>query len=127
MPMHVELVSVERKLWSGDANAVFARTPDGEIGILPGHQPLLAELSAGWFVRIDREGESELRVAVDGGFLSVREDGVSVLAEVAQNAEDVDVAEARELLERSQNDDTPESVDARNRALSRLRAAGESV
>ncbi|MGH3026202.1 MAG: F0F1 ATP synthase subunit epsilon, partial [Gaiellaceae bacterium] len=86
MTMHVELVSVERALWSGEAKAVFARTTEGELGILPGHVNQLGELAAGWPVRIERDGEPELRVAVDGGFLSVRQDGVSLLAETAQFA-----------------------------------------
>ena len=125
--MNVELVSVERKLWSGEASAVFARTTEGELGILPGHTPLLGELAQGWIVRIEREGEPELRVAVHGGFLSVRKDGVSVLAETAESAEDIDVARAREALQRAEGDDSPSGLAARNRALARLRAAGESV
>ncbi|HEU5005437.1 MAG TPA: F0F1 ATP synthase subunit epsilon [Jatrophihabitantaceae bacterium] len=125
--MSVELVSVERKLWSGEASAVFARTTEGELGILPGHTPLLGELAQGWIVRIEREGEPELRVAVHGGFLSVRKDGVSVLAETAEAAEDIDVARAREALHRAESDDSPSGHAARNRALARLRAAGESV
>lgn len=125
--MNVELVSVERKLWSGEASAVFARTTEGELGILPGHTPLLGELAQGWIVRIEREGEPELRVAVHGGFLSVRKDGVSVLAETAEPAEDIDVARAREALQRAEGEDSPSGQAARNRALARLRAAGESV
>ena len=124
--MHVELVSVERALWSGEATAVFARTTEGELGILPGHIPLLGALAPGWIVRIDREGEEPLRVAVHGGFLSVREDGVSVLAEMAEMAGDIDVARARAALERSK-DESPEGEAARDRAMARLRAAGESV
>lgn len=123
--MHVELVSVERALWSGEANAVYARTPDGEIGVLPGHAPLLAALEPGWVVRIDRADGPELRVAVHGGFLSVGE-SVSVLAEMAEPAEDIDVARAREALSRAAGDDAV-AVAARQRALARLRAAGESV
>ena len=125
--MNVELVSVERKLWSGEASAVFARTTEGELGILPGHTPLLGELAQGWVVRIERADEPELRVAVHGGFLSVRKDGVSVLAETAESAEDIDVARAREALQRAERDDSPSGLAARNRALARLRAAGESV
>lgn len=125
--MNVELVSVERKLWSGEASAVFARTTEGELGILPGHTPLLGELAQGWVVRIERSDEPELRVAVHGGFLSVRKDGVSVLAETAESAEDIDVARAREALQRAERDDSPSGLAARNRALARLRAAGESV
>jgi F-type H+-transporting ATPase subunit epsilon len=125
--MHVELVSVERALWSGDATAVFARTTEGELGVLPGHIPLLGALEPGWTVRIDREGEDELKVAVHGGFLSVREDGVSILAEMAEFDNEIDVSRARAALDKAQKDDTPAGVEARNRALARLRAAGESV
>lgn len=126
--MHVELVSVERKLWSGEASAVFARTPEGELGILPGHTPLLGALEPGWIVRIDRveEGDS-LRIAVHGGFLSVRKDGVSVLAEQAELAEDIDVSRARAALDRAGSEDSPEAAAARERAKGRLRAAGETV
>jgi F-type H+-transporting ATPase subunit epsilon len=125
--MHVELVSVERALWSGEATAVFARTVEGELGILPGHTPLLGALEPGWVVRIDRADEAELRVAVHGGFLSVRKDGVSVLAEMAEAAEDIDTARARAALDRADPDAGPDAVAARERALSRLRAVGESV
>jgi F-type H+-transporting ATPase subunit epsilon len=125
--MHVELVSVEQRLWSGEAGAVFARTTEGEIGILPGHAPLLAALAPGWIVRVTRESEDELRVAVHGGFLSVTPEGVSILAEMAETANEIDVARAREALRRAEADSTPESDGARVRALARLRAAGESV
>ena len=125
--MHVELVSVERALWSGDATAVFARTTEGELGVLPGHIPLLGALEPGWTVRIEREGEDELRLAVHGGFLSVREDGVSILAEMAEFANEIDVSRARSALDKAQKDDSAAGVEARNRAMARLRAAGESV
>lgn len=126
MTMHVELVSVERRLWSGEASAVYARTTEGEIGVLPGHAPLLGALAPGWVVRIVRLDEPELRVAVHGGFLSVREDGVSVLAEMAETSDEIDVARAREALARAESDQGPEGVAARTRALARLRAASES-
>jgi F-type H+-transporting ATPase subunit epsilon len=125
--MHVELVSVEQRLWSGEATAVFARTVEGEIGILPHHSPLLAELSPGWIVRIRTEDEPELSVAVHGGFLSVRPDGVSILAEMAETASEIDVARAREALRRIGEADSPDEVAARNRAMARLRAAGETI
>jgi F-type H+-transporting ATPase subunit epsilon len=125
--MQVELVSVERPLWSGEASAVYARTPDGEIGILPGHSPLLGALVPGWLVRIQQADGVEQRIAVHGGFLSVRPDGVSVLAEMAETADEIDVARARQALERIGNDQSEDGVAARNRALARLRAAGEQV
>lgn len=125
--MHVELVSVERPIWSGEATAVYARTPDGELGVMPGHAPLLGELSPGWTVRIERSGEGELRVAAHGGFLSVREDGVSVLAELAERAEEINVERARQALQRAEGDNSEQARAARDRALARLRAAGESI
>ena len=125
--MQVELVSVERALWSGEATAVFARTTEGELGILPGHTPLLGALEPGWVVRIDRVDESSLNVAVHGGFLSVRTDAVSVLAEVAEISDDIDVPRARAALERAEKESGPEAEEARTRALARLRAAGETV
>lgn len=125
--MHVELVSIERPLWSGEATAVYARTPEGEIGVLPGHTPLLGVLEPGWIVRIQREGEDELRVAVHGGFLSVRGDGVSVLAEMAETADEIDAARARDSLSRAGDGQDAESVAARQRAQARLRAAGETL
>jgi F-type H+-transporting ATPase subunit epsilon len=125
--MHVELVSIEAPIWSGEATAVFGRTTEGELGILPGHTPLLGALEPGYPVRIVEESGEELRVAVHGGFLSVHRDGVSVLAEQAEVAGDIDVARARDSLTRYDADGGPDEVAARNRALTRLRAAGEQV
>ena len=62
-----------------------------------------------------------------GGFLSVHRDGVSVLAEQAELADDIDVARARDALNRTDADGEPDEVAAHNRALARLRAAGEQV
>ncbi len=125
--MHVELVSIEEPIWSGDASAVFARTVTGSIGILPSHAPLLAALAPGFSVRIDTDSGDSLNVAVHGGFLSVRKDGVSVLAEQAEMSDDIDVSRARQQLESNNPDDGPEAEAAHNRALARLRAAGEDV
>jgi F-type H+-transporting ATPase subunit epsilon len=125
--MHVELVSIEEPIWSGDATAVFGRTVEGAIGILPGHSPLLAALEPGWPVRIDAEDGSSITVAVHGGFLSVRKDGVSVLAEQAEMADDVDVSRARKALDDAAPDEGADHRAARDRALARLRAAGEEV
>jgi F-type H+-transporting ATPase subunit epsilon len=81
--LQVELVSVEREVWSGEADMVVARTTEGEIGILPGHAPLLGQLAEGFEVRIQQAGGSELVVGVSGGFLSVTDAGVTILAEAA--------------------------------------------
>ena len=127
--LHVELVSVERPIWSGEATIVLARTTEGELGVLPGHIPLLGELAPGGVVRIRQEDGTELVVAVHGGFLSVTESGVSVLAEIAELAADIDIARAQAALERAQSaePDNEDARDAEARALSRLRAAGQPV
>ncbi len=127
MSMQVELVSVERPIWSGQAAAVYARTTEGEIGVLPGHAPMLGALTPGWLVRIQPVDGSELRVAVHGGFLSVRSEGVSILAEMAESADEIDVARARAALDRAGKAADGPDVAARDRALARLRAAGETV
>ena len=113
--MTVELVAVERRLWSGTATAVFTRTTEGEIGILPRHIPLLGELVGDCGVRIDLPGGDKVRAAVQGGFLSVTGERVSILAETAQLADEIDPEVARAEL-----DDPDEAV--RLRALSQLRA-----
>jgi F-type H+-transporting ATPase subunit epsilon len=87
---------------------------------------LLGALAPGHIVRIERESEDDLRIAVHGGFLSVRKDGVSVLAEMAETANEIDVSRARAAFD-SADPDTPEGAAARDRATARLRAAGESV
>ena len=128
--VHVELVSVERLLWSGEARMVIARTTEGELGVLPGHAPLLGELAAGGIVRIQQEDAGEeLVFAVHGGFLSVTQDGVSILAELAERADEIDVGRAEQALERARSagEDDSEAGAAAGRALSRLRASGQSV
>src|SRR5213080_2957519 len=125
--MQVDLVSVERPIWSGEANAVYARTSEGEIGIMPGHAPLLGALAPGWLVRIQQADGVEQKVAVHGGFLSVRSDGVSVMAELAESSDEIDVARARAALDRAGTGTDEESVAARDRAMARLRAAGEQI
>jgi len=79
--LHVELVAVESKVWSGEAEMVIARTTEGELGIMPGHAPLLGQLAEPGQVRIKVGGGEELAYDVAGGFLSVTGEGVTVLAE----------------------------------------------
>ena len=122
--LHVELVSVEREVWSGEAVSVIARTTEGEIGILPGHAPLLGQLAEGGTVRIQEVGGGEVRAAVHGGFLSVTDEGLTVLAEVAELADDIDESRARTALERARSEG---DESAARRAESRLRAAGSSI
>ncbi len=85
--LHVELVAVEQKVWTGEAEMVIARTTEGELGILPGHTPLLGQLAEPGTVRVKRTDAEELVWEVSGGFLSVTGDGVTVLAETAEPAQ----------------------------------------
>jgi F-type H+-transporting ATPase subunit epsilon len=78
--LQVELVAVEEKVWSGTADMVIARTTEGELGVLPGHAPLLGQLAEPSQVRI-KTGDGETAYDVSGGFLSVTGTGVTVLAE----------------------------------------------
>ena len=126
--LQVELVAVEKKIWSGEASMVIARTTEGELGVLPGHAPLLGELAPGGVVRIRPVDGEDLVVAAHGGFLSVTERGVSILAETAEISTDIDVERAREALRRAgAAGDDPEALAASRRAESRLRAAGQDA
>jgi F-type H+-transporting ATPase subunit epsilon len=84
--LQVELVAVEEKIWSGTADMVVARTTEGELGVLPGHAPLLGLLKEPSQVRIKSDG-GEQAYEVSGGFLSVTGEGVTILAESCQPAE----------------------------------------
>lgn len=79
-PLHVELVAADRKVWEGEASNVSARTMDGEMGVLPGHTPLLGILVQG-DVRITSTSGQQHSATVDSGFLSVDHDRVTIVAE----------------------------------------------
>jgi F-type H+-transporting ATPase subunit epsilon len=123
--MSVELVAVERKVWSGHATSVFAKTTEGELGILPGHTPLLGELVEGGIVKITTTDGETVTAAVFGGFLSVTGDKVTVLAEAAELSDEIDPQAARDALAQAGTDPDAESV--RARATARLKAVGQAV
>ena len=81
MPLDLLLVSAEEELFSGEAEFVLARTVEGEIGILPGHTPILAQL-APFDIKV-RTGAGEETYPVGGGFMTVKDDKVIILAEEA--------------------------------------------
>ncbi len=90
----VEVVSAEKSLFSGEATEVFARSLEGEIGILPGHQPALLALDISP-VKIKLADGGEQRVAVHNGFLYYKPgDKLVILADVAELPEQIDVARA---------------------------------
>jgi F-type H+-transporting ATPase subunit epsilon len=120
--MTVELVAVERRLWSGKASFVLARTTEGELGILPGHEATLAQLEESAVVRVDPVDGTPLTIAVHGGFLSIGPETVSILAEFAEFASEIDVRATQAELDKTTGDE-PEAVAARKRAEVRLKAA----
>jgi F-type H+-transporting ATPase subunit epsilon len=121
--LNVTLVAVDREIWSGTASRVIARTLDGEIGILPQHEPVLA-LLADSPVRITTTAGEVIEAAVHGGFFAVDQDNVSILAESAELGGEIDVVRAREALERAKaagDDDVAKA--AQERAETRLKVA----
>jgi F-type H+-transporting ATPase subunit epsilon len=82
VPLQVELVSAVERLWSGEASMIVARTTEGDMGVLPGHAPVLAVLAAGE-VRIDGS-DGTVTAQVEDGFLSVDHDLVTLVSETAK-------------------------------------------
>ncbi|MEV7777361.1 F0F1 ATP synthase subunit epsilon [Kitasatospora sp. NPDC088351] len=117
--LHVELVAADRKVWSGAATIVVARTASGDTGIMPGHTPVLSVLETGPVTIRTVDGGTVI-AAVHGGFISFADNKLSLLAEIAELADEIDVARAERALEQAQS-----SLDehAERRAEVRLFAA----
>ncbi len=79
MPLNVSVVSAEQEVWSGEAKQIVAKTMIGEIGILTGHEPILAILASGE-VRITLDDGTMVKASAEDGFLSVDHDVVTVVA-----------------------------------------------
>ena len=99
--LEVHVVTPEQEVWTGEADFLVATAIDGEIGILPGHAPLLAALDVGRLA-IDTGGGRE-EAAVDGGFLHAKDNRVDVLAEHAEMGGDVD--EFRERRKQAEDEE----------------------
>ena len=85
MPLQVELVSADSRVWASEAREVIARTTEGDMGVLPGHAPVLAVLAAGQ-VRIMASDGADVVADVEDGFLSVEHDRVTVVSDSASLA-----------------------------------------
>ena len=103
MALHVELVSPERILYSGEADMVIARTFGGDIAFLTGHAPFVGALGIGK-VRVRQTDGSEEVAAVHGGFVEVKDNRVTVLSDVAELAADIDADRARAAKERAEDE-----------------------
>jgi F-type H+-transporting ATPase subunit epsilon len=101
MTLHVDIVSAEAEIFSGTVTMVFAPAEMGEVGIAPRHAPLLTRLKAGE-IRIQQADGSEQSFFVSGGMLEVQPHVVTVLADTAIRAHDLDEAAAVEAKERAE-------------------------
>jgi F-type H+-transporting ATPase subunit epsilon len=128
MALDVALVSPERILFSGEADMVVCRTSDGEIAFLTGHAPLVGALGIGT-VRIKQADGEEVKAAVHGGFVEVRDNRVSILSDVAELPDQIDVERARRAREEAERQvqagDNAGAEAALRRAHVRLELAGQ--
>ena len=127
--IHVDIVSAEGQIFSGEANMVFVPGSQGELGIAPRHAPLLTTLKAGE-VRVQSEGAEEQSFYVGGGSLEIQPNAVTVLADTAARARDLDEAAALAakqraedaMRERGDKRDIAEAQAELARAMAQLRA-----
>lgn len=99
--LHVDILTVEGRRFKGDADFIVAPGTEGELGVLPHHVPLLTGLAPG-AVKVRNDGEEQF-FFVSGGFLEVRPDAVTVLADAAERADDIDEARAEEARRRAES------------------------
>jgi F-type H+-transporting ATPase subunit epsilon len=100
LPLHLEVITPERKVYEDDVDMVVAPASEGYVGILPHHIPLFTTLGPGEF-KVKKGGVEEV-LAVFGGFMDVRSDRVIVLTDAAEPAEEIDANRAQEARERAQ-------------------------
>jgi F-type H+-transporting ATPase subunit epsilon len=118
MSLQVALVEPEGEVWAGEAELVVARTSDGEIGLLTNHAPIIGILYEGSLVQIRPTGDGEdIFAAVSGGFVTMADNRVSILARRAQLGRDVDTVAAQSALQATavdaQGEGDEDSADAR--------------
>jgi F-type H+-transporting ATPase subunit epsilon len=126
-PMQVDVVAADRVVWSGQASNIIARTVDGDIGILPGHEPVLAILVPSGVEIYTLDNTREI-VAVEGGFISVGQGRVSILSEYARMGAEMSLADAEREFAEAQarldaGEDDEETRKHFRRASAQVRAA----
>lgn len=107
-PLHVKVVSADRKVWEGESVNIIVRTTEGDIGLLPGHEPFLAALAPCAAQIITTDGHRQV-IALDGGFVALDDEGnVSLITQYATSSEDISVEQAerdRDELRMKLNED----------------------
>jgi F-type H+-transporting ATPase subunit epsilon len=117
MTVHCDIVSAEKQLFSGLVELVVAAGVEGDLGVMPGHAPLLTRLKPGP-VRVKKQNGDEEVFYVSGGFLEVQPKLVTVLADTAERAQDMDGAQAEEARQRAK-----EALEGKNADMDYSRAA----
>ncbi|WP_100401485.1 F0F1 ATP synthase subunit epsilon [Bacillus sp. FJAT-42315] len=119
----VSIVTPDGPAYESDVEMVSAKAQSGELGILPGHIPMVAPLQIG-AVRLNKGAGKPDLVAISGGFLEVRPDQVTILAQAAELAENIDIARAKEAKMRAERllSDKKENVDFKRAELALKRA-----
>ena len=98
MSFRVDIVTPEAVVWSGDADFLVAKTVEGEIGVLTGHEPMMAALATG--VVVVESGDKKITIGMHGGFLQIVDNHVTLLTDRAQLSEGDDRSRALEVAER---------------------------
>jgi F-type H+-transporting ATPase subunit epsilon len=122
MPIRCEIVSQDRMVFEGDVDIVIAPGTDGEMGILPNHAPLLATLDLG-VIKVRYQGKEDI-FTVSGGIIEVQPDIVTILADVAENVREIDIARAEAAKERAEKflvEAPPQDIDSYLRIEAALR------
>ncbi|WP_394190281.1 F0F1 ATP synthase subunit epsilon [Paenisporosarcina quisquiliarum] len=119
----VNIVTPDGPVYDSEVNMIIANTTTGEIGILPGHIPMVAPLEVS-AIRLKKDNQTDI-VAVSGGFLEVRPDQVSILAPSAEVSSTIDINRAKEAMKRAEerlNLSKQDDVDFKRAELSLKRA-----
>jgi F-type H+-transporting ATPase subunit epsilon len=127
--VRVDIVTPDKVAYSADVTMIIARATDGDLGVLPGHVPLIAALKI-WPLRIFTEGVEQL-ISLCGGFIEVQPDKVTILAGCAELPEEIDVDRAEQakrraeerLTNQSGKNDVARAQAALRKALTRLQVA----
>jgi F-type H+-transporting ATPase subunit epsilon len=129
MSIRVDIVTAERLVFSQDADIVMVPGVEGEMGILPHHEPIMTMIKPGEV--LVRKGTEEYSLAVSGGFLEVTPDHITILADAAERADEIDIARAEaakkraeeKLTSRTAETDAANAEAALRRSLARLKVA----
>jgi F-type H+-transporting ATPase subunit epsilon len=120
MTMHCDIVSAEQQIYSGRVEMIVAAGVEGDLGILPGHAPLLTRLKPGPIRIIKKQQEDEELYYVTGGFLEVQPNVITILADTAVRAEDMDAAAAESAKQQAK-----EALEGQHSEMDYSRAAAQ--